>query len=216
VIRKIKVWDIPTRLFHWALVILFAMSSYSAFESKFGFYGDMHLYSGVAIIALLIWRIIWGLVGSETARFQTFEKGPKAAIDYLKGDYTAKVAGHNPVGGYSTILMIVLILTQAILGLFSNDGMLFSGPFSLDAGEYSDVITDIHEILGLALLYIIGFHVFSIFVYLFVKKKNLVWPMIIGRAAYSDDVKAPYMQRMIWAFIIALLVGSMVYWYILG
>ena len=214
--KKIKVWDAPTRLFHWVLAILFAMSSYSAFESKFGFYGDMHLYSGVAIIALIIWRIIWGFMGSETSRFASFLKGPRAVVKYFKGKQELEIIGHNPVGGYSVLLMLILILTQAILGLFSNDGMLFSGPFSFDAGENTDLITDIHELLGLVILYIVGLHIFAVFVYLFVKKTNLLWPMISGKSEFAESVKVPYVQSTMLAILTAVVVSAIVYWYVLG
>ncbi|UTW55324.1 cytochrome b/b6 domain-containing protein [Kordiimonas sp. SCSIO 12610] len=214
--KKIKVWDVPTRLFHWLLVVLFAMSSYSAFESKFGFYGDMHLYSGVAIIALLLWRLVWGLIGSETARFTSFMKWPASVLSYLRGKQTDKALGHNPLGGYSVILMLVLILTQAVLGLFATDGMLFSGPFSIDAGDNTDLITDIHETLGLVLLYVTGFHVFAVLVYLFVKKTNLISPMITGYDRFDNGQRAPYMKNAFWALLTAVIIGGAVYWYILG
>jgi cytochrome b len=213
--KLVKVWDIPTRLFHWVLVILFAMSAYSAFEPKFGFYADMHLYSGVAVIALVLWRIIWGIFGSETARFSSFVKSPVAVIKYLKNSSSHKI-GHNPIGGYSVLLMLVLILAQALLGLFATDGMLFSGPLSSDAGSYSDLITDIHEILGLSLLYITGGHILAVLFYLVVKKKNLIWPMITGKAHVNNNAKIPYFGSSILALAFAVIIGAMTYWYILG
>ena len=191
------------------------MSAYSAFEPKFGFYADMHLYSGVAIIALISWRVFWGMFGSETSRFSSFVKSPAIAIKYLKNPASHQI-GHNPVGGYSVLLMLVLILLQAIMGLFATDGMLFSGPLSGDAGNYSDLITDIHELLGLVLLYITGGHILAVLFYLVIKKTNLVWPMITGKTLVSDEANTPYFRSPILAFIAAVIIGALTYWYILG
>jgi cytochrome b len=211
----LKIWDIPTRVFHWVLVIVFGMSAYSAFEPKFGFYADMHLYSGVAIIALIVWRIIWGILGSETARFSSFVKSPIKVTEYLKNPSNHKI-GHNPIGGYSVLLMLVLILAQAILGLFATDGMLFSGPLSNEAGNYGDLITEIHEILGLTLLYITGGHILAVLFYLGIKKTNLIWPMITGKATVPIDANTPYFRSSLLALAFAMIVGAVTYWYILG
>ncbi len=213
--KALKIWDIPTQLFHWVLVVVFGMSAYSAFEPKFGFYADMHLYSGVAIIALILWRIVWGIFGSETARFSSFVKTPVAVIKYLKNSSSHKI-GHNPIGGYSVLLMLILILAQALLGLFATDGMLFSGPLSNEAGSYGDLITEIHEILGLTLLYITGGHILAVLFYLGIKKTNLIWPMLTGKAFSPTDMKAPYFRSSLLALFFAVTIAAVTYWYILG
>lgn len=179
--KKIKVWDGPVRLFHWTLLILFALSAYSAFQDKFGIYADIHLWSGVGVIALIVWRILWGLVGSETARFSNFVKSPRALFSYARERYHPGV-GHNPIGGYSVLLLLSLLLVQAVLGLYSSDGMLFSGPL---AGSDADDIQDIHEQLGYILFGIVGLHVAAILWYRIARKDDLVTPMVTGKKAIA-------------------------------
>ncbi len=207
--KQVKVWDIGIRLFHWALVLLFATSLYSAFQDKFGIYADMHIYSGFAVIVLVLWRIIWGVVGSETARFSSFIKSPSSIKSYLK---TGKVGvGHNPLGGLSVILMLALFLVQAVLGLFSSDGILFEGPLSGYAAD-SSTITNIHETLGFVLMWLVGLHVSAVFFYRVVKKQKLIKPMITGLADACVNEQAPKMRSTSLALIILLLVFAAVYY----
>ena len=211
--RKITVWDAPTRLFHIALIACFAMSAYSGFQSKFGLYGDMHLYSGVAVIALIIWRIVWGFIGSKSARFSYFLKGPKAILAYIRDPSTHKY-GHNPLGGYSVILMLVLLLAQAIMGLFANDDILFEGPFANTVSN-SRQITGLHKDLGIALLVLIGIHILAVLFYLLAKKINLITPMITGKARVGETIDQPTITHWLWAILTAGIVGYGTYWYIL-
>ena len=176
---KIKVWDICIRLFHWSLAVLFGLSSYSAFQDKFGTYADMHFLSGYMILILVVWRLAWGFFGSETARFTSFISSPKAAIGHfvsmLRGaPYTS--VGHSPLAGYSVLLVLTLLLAQAVMGLFASDGMIFSGPLSrvVDSGFRSD-LTSWHRLLGLVLMGLIGLHIVVIASYAVFKRVNLVW-----------------------------------------
>lgn len=212
--RKVKVWDICLRLFHWSLAILFALSSYSAFQDKFGIYADMHFYAGYTILILIVWRFIWGFVGSETARFSSFVGSPKAAIKHfgamISGTPYSEV-GHSPLAGYSVLLMLILLFAQATMGLFATDGMIFSGPLSREVtGALSSDLTKWHKLLGLGLLYLIGLHILVICLYGLVKKANLVWPMIIGSARIGAGQDAPELKSNWLGLLVFFVAGGLV------
>ena len=138
----VSVWDLPTRLFHWLLVILIAVSWWSAETRTM----EWHYRSGLAILGLVVFRIVWGVIGGSTARFASFVRLPGAALSYLRGQAQDK-AGHNPLGGYSVILLLAVIAAQVSGGLFASDtDGLESGPMSfLVSYELSREITDLHE-----------------------------------------------------------------------
>jgi len=217
--KKIKVWDIGTRLFHWLLVIAFSLSAYSAFQDKFGIFADIHLWSGFTILVLIVWRFLWGVLGSETAKFSSFLVSPIAAVKYLRGlsskDKEAHI-GHNPLGGYSVILMLVVLLTQAILGLYSSDGMFFSGPLADNASDtIFGSMTAIHETLGYILFGLVGMHICAVLFYAIVKRVNLVWPMITGRMLHSGDA-SPKVRSPLWALVAIMFAGGVCYQWVFG
>lgn len=175
------VWDIPVRVFHWALVLLIAFSWLS---------GEMdwmtwHLYSGYAVLALVLFRVIWGFVGSTHARFGDFLYGPGAVIAYIRtlpSRTAVKFAGHNPLGGISVVLILLCILVQTGTGLFSNDDILTEGPlYKHVTKELSDWLTTIHKYNFNVLLMLIGVHVAAVLYYLIYKSENLIKPMFTGR-----------------------------------
>lgn len=174
----VSVWDLPTRLFHWLLVILIAVSWWSAETRTM----EWHYRSGLAILGLVVFRIVWGVIGGSTARFASFVRLPGAALSYLRGQAQDK-AGHNPLGGYSVILLLAVIAAQVSGGLFASDtDGLESGPMSfLVSYELSREITDLHESGFNLLLALIGLHVLAILFYRFIRRRNLVTPMITGR-----------------------------------
>lgn len=183
-IGKVRIWDLPVRLFHWSLVILLVTSYLS------GQAGDdwmkLHFWSGYAILTLLIFRIVWGFIGSATARFSDFVRGPAAAISYLqamaRGDRTYDI-GHNPAGGLMVVVMIVAVLMQVVAGLFAADtdtGMV-NGPLAnLIADKWVDRLTEFHEFWVNILLLLIAVHVLAAVVYLVWKRHNLIRAMITG------------------------------------
>lgn len=215
---RIKVWDLPIRLFHWLLVIAFCLSAYSAFQDKFGIYATMHIWSGFAVIVLVSWRIVWGLVGSDTARFTTFIKSPLAALAYLKTmrkKQSKSPIGHNPLGGYSVMLMLVILLAQAIIGLFGSDSMFFEGPLAYRVGDLAGDITDIHEILGLFLIGLVSLHITMVLLYRLVKKTNLIMPMISGHMLRETLGEKPLKFRSsLLALFLLLPVGGLSYYLI--
>lgn len=176
-----QVWDLPVRLFHWTLVLLIAFSWLSAEMD----WMTWHLYSGYAVLALALFRVIWGFVGSTHARFGDFLYGPGAVIAYIRtlpSRTAAKFAGHNPLGGISVVLILLCVLVQTGTGLFSNDDILTEGPlYKHISKELSDWLTTIHKYNFNVLLALIGVHVSAVLYYLVYKSENLVKPMFTGR-----------------------------------
>ena len=177
----VRVWDLPIRLFHWSIVLLMGISWFSADQG----YMRLHLASGLTLLALLLFRIGWGLVGSTTARFRDFLHPPRRVVGYLKGlAGSEKVlhAGHNPAGGLMVIALIAVLLAQVGTGLFANDGVRFHGPLALLVSEdVSTRLTDIHGLISNLILLLIWCHVVAVGFYLLVRGDNLVWPMVTGK-----------------------------------
>lgn len=177
-----KVWDIPTRIVHWSLVIFIGLSWWSVENKRM----DIHYWSGLILIGLAVFRIYWGFAGPETARFARFLKGPRAVFGYVgklfKPDYRASF-GHNPLGALSVIALLLVVAVQAVMGLFASDtSYVSSGPLSsLVDYETSEEITELHEDFFNIVLAVIGLHLAAIAFYLVGKRINLIGPMITGR-----------------------------------
>jgi cytochrome b len=177
--QSVRVWDFPTRLFHWLLVILIGFSWWSAEVGHL----DLHIWSGLAVFALVVFRVIWGFIGSNTARFGKFVRSPIAVLNYLRSDSsTPKPAGHNPIGGYSVLVMLLLVSVQVGTGLFANDeDGLDAGPLNrLVSYETGDTLSNLHHLSFTLLQAIIVVHVLAILFYLLLRKRNLLTPMITG------------------------------------
>ena len=163
--KKIRVWDLPVRLFHWTLVVLLVVSYFTGRAG--GDWMKFHFWSGYAILTLLLFRIAWGCVGSTTARFSDFVKGPVACLAYLRdlllGRRTYDV-GHNPVGGTMVVLLLFAVLAQVVAGLFSADTDIgtVTGPLSgLVADKWIDRFTHFHSFWVNVLLILVGLHVLA-------------------------------------------------------
>lgn len=182
---RIRIWDAPIRLTHWAMVVLIAISWWTAENGEL----EYHRYSGYTLLGLLVFRLYWGFAGSSTARFANFVRGPRAILDYLQ-QMPARVAdrsniatpGHNPLGALSVIALLALLLAQVALGLFAVDvDGIESGPLShlvsFDAGR---ACAELHEDLFDVLLVFIALHVAAVLFYLIYKRDNLIAAMIHG------------------------------------
>ncbi|HEU5134157.1 MAG TPA: cytochrome b/b6 domain-containing protein [Steroidobacteraceae bacterium] len=177
---RIRIWDLPTRLFHWMLVALIATLWVSAIRS----WMTVHYVCGVAALVLVSFRIMWGFLGSTTARFAHFAASPGRVFAYLRalrrGDDSPH-AGHNPAGGWMVLTFLLLILAQAALGLFANDEFDFKGPLAeFISGKRSNLLTRVHVFLFDAILVCIWVHVCAISFYALVKRDNLIGPMLHG------------------------------------
>ncbi|MBI5063086.1 MAG: cytochrome b/b6 domain-containing protein [Desulfatitalea sp.] len=208
------VWDLPTRLFHWALVILVTISFITAEIG--GNAMQYHVCSGETILALLLFRLIWGFVGSRTARFVHFVRGPAAAWRYarsLLGPDPERHLGHNPLGGWSIVAMLLALALQAITGLFATDDIATQGPLNVWVSEsVADPLTDLHEFNAGMIIALVALHISAVLFYLLVKKENLVAPMITGRKPWQDPIESQIQTPPVWvAFSIALLSGAAVY-----
>ena len=175
--KKIKVWDLPTRIFHWSLVILIAAAIVTG--NLGGSAMDWHGRIGLAILGLLAFRIAWGFVGSSHARFAKFLPTPSAIRTYLRGQWHG--FGHNPLGALSVFAMLALITLQLATGLVANDDIAFRGPlFDLTGKALSDKLTGVHKFSINFLIALIILHLGAIIFYALSKRENLVKPMIYG------------------------------------
>lgn len=186
--QRVRIWDLPTRLFHWSLAVLVVFSIVTAHIG--GAWIDWHFRSGYAVLALIAFRIAWGFVGGRHARFANFLRGPSGIAAALRGE-PAPHAGHNPLGGLSVIAMLALIGAQAVGGLFANDDIASEGPLArLVSKATSDTITTLHRINEKLILALVVLHVAAIFFYLWRKRTNLVRPMITGDKSDVDPAQA--------------------------
>jgi len=194
-----RIWDLPTRLFHWVLVGLIGFSWWSGKNDEL----DLHIWSGIAVLTLLVFRLLWGFLGSSTARFASFVRGPKAVLGYLGG--TWRGIGHNPLGALSVLALLAATAIQVGLGLFSSDeDGLVSGPLaSLVSLDASEDLADLHEDFFNVLLLLIVVHLAAILVYLVFKRRNLVGPMISGRDAIDPAVE-PMRPGKTWVALLCL------------
>lgn len=177
------VWDGFVRVFHWSLVLLF---TFSVVTGKVG--GEWivwHMRSGYAILALVTFRLIWGFIGGEYARYVSFLTGPVRAMKFAKGllgKTHEQVIGHNPVGGWMVLILLILLATQAGLGLFSNDEIATTGPLArYVSDETSLTLMSRHRSIGNVLLVLVGLHVAAVLFHLFFKKENLIFAMFSGK-----------------------------------
>jgi cytochrome b len=179
---QIKVWDAPVRLFHWALVLLFAFMIFSG-KMK-GDWMEWHMRAGYAILALVLFRILWGFAGSTHARFSNFLAGPSACIDFarkLLARAPAPSAGHNPLGGWMVLALLLALLFQTGTGLFANDDILIEGPLaSLVTKDVSDRLTGWHYWNFNLLLALAAAHVAAVVYHVGFMKENLIGAMFTG------------------------------------
>lgn len=208
----LPVWDLPVRLFHWSLVLLIGFSWLSG-EME---WMDWHFYSGYAVLALILFRILWGFVGSTHARFGDFLYGPSAVIAYLRtlpSRTAARFAGHNPLGGISVVLILLCVLVQTGTGLFANDDILYEGPlYKHVTKELSDWLTTIHKYNFNALLALAGVHIAAVLYYLCYKSENLIRPMLTGRKHLPAGAKPARMASpLLAAVLLAACAGAVLF-----
>jgi cytochrome b len=205
------VWDLPVRLVHWLLAALIAFSWWSVHNH----HTDWHIWSGCAILTLLIFRLLWGVAGSSTARFTSFVRGPRAVAAYLKGQWSG--IGHTPLGALSVVALLLAVAVQVALGLIAQDeDGIYAGPLSrLVSSDTSDTARDIHELWFNVILALIALHVAAIIFYRF-RGKHLTKAMITGRAAI-DPPAEPMRPGKWWVALICLAVSvGIVRWVIAG
>jgi cytochrome b len=181
--RAVLVWDVPTRLFHWLLVVLIA-TSWTTGELGNDWL-KYHFWSGYTILTLVLFRIVWGVVGSTHARFASFVRGIPSALHHLREllrpGPTSDI-GHNAIGGWMVVVMLIALLVQASTGLFADDDIVTTGPLGdLVSSSTRSQLTTIHKYNFDVILALAGIHIAAVFAYLVVKRQNLIGAMITGR-----------------------------------
>ena len=186
--QTVRVWDLPTRVFHWSLVILVLAAFVTG--TLGGSLITWHGRIGVVLVGLLVFRLAWGLVGSTYARFCTFVTGPAGVLVYLRGRWRG--LGHNPLGALSVLAMLGVLLAQAVSGLFANDDIAFAGPLRvLVSAELSDVLSRLHRLNANVLIGLVVLHLAAIVFYARVKGDQLVGPMIRGDKTVPAELARP-------------------------
>ncbi|MCS6855299.1 MAG: cytochrome b/b6 domain-containing protein [Elioraea sp.] len=205
------VWDLPTRLFHWALAICLVGSFVTVKLHEM----RLHAWFGYAALALVLFRLLWGVLGSESARFARFLRGPGAVIDHLRGLVRRepdREATHNALGGWAVLALLLLVLAQGATGLFANDDILFRGPlFPLVGKAWSDRLTTWHYRISDALLVLVVVHVAAVLLYRLALGRDLITPMVTGRKRLPGSVPAPRLASP-WAAIAAFAVAAGAVW----
>ncbi len=206
-----QIWDLPTRLFHWLLVLLMAVSWYTGEEGLM----DWHMRSGYAILTLIGFRVLWGLLGSRTARFTDFVKGPRAISAYgraLIARRPPRIFGHNPLGAVMIVALLLLASLQAGTGLFANDDIFSEGPLThLVSKETSDQLTIIHKTSFNLLLACVVIHAAAALAYRYLLKEDLITPMITGRTTLVPEEGPPYQRSPLLALALLCLAAGAVY-----
>lgn len=206
---RIAIWDLPTRIVHWLFVLLIPALWWTAEEEIF----DIHMLLGQTMLFLVLFRLLWGLLGSSTARFGGFVRGPRTIFAYLGGRVKAGI-GHNPIGALSVMAMLLALSIQVGLGLFANhDHGLYSGPLAhLVSEDASETLGERHETFFYVLLALIGLHLAAILFYLMVKRDNLVAPMVTGAREAALGTEA-MVAAPAWRLLLALgLAGALTWW----
>jgi cytochrome b len=181
--RAVVVWDGPTRLFHWLLVVLIATSWVTG--TLGGDWLRYHFWSGYAILTLVLFRIVWGIVGGTHARFASFLRGIPSALHHvrelLRPGPTGDI-GHNAIGGWMVVALLLVLLVQTGTGLFADDDIVTTGPLGdLVSSALRSRLTTIHRYNFELIELLAGVHIAAVLAYLVVKRQNLVGAMITGR-----------------------------------
>ena len=207
---RTRIWDVPTRVFHWSLPVLIAFAWWTYKTDRM----DWHRIAGYALLASMVYRLLWGVFGSQTARFANFVRGPRAIWRYLmKGETTA---GHNPLGGWSVILLLTVLVALTVLGLFvSDEDGMESGPLAdyvtLDQAKLAG---HLHGLAFNLLLAFVALHVAAV-VFYFARGRNLLVPMLTGRGQLPAEVPAPVFAP-VWAQLACLVPATatfLAFWY---
>ena len=189
--KIIRVWDLPIRVFHWLLVLCIVGSLISA--NLGGNAIQWHAYFGYSVLTLLLFRIVWGFVGSTHARFASFFPTKKAILDYLSGS-SPRVLGHNPIGALSVFALLFVLIVQVFTGLFVDDEIAFQGPLAKYVPAWVvSFLSEIHEGNQVVIYTLITIHIAAIWAYKKFKGENLIKPMISGDKEIDPSEEAKYL-----------------------
>jgi len=205
--QKIKVWDFPTRFFHWAMVCLLGGLWWTADIGEM----QWHQVCAYVLMTLIGFRLVWGLVGSETSQFKNFTVLPKQAMDYVFKQPKPNSIGHNPLGGYMVILLLSLLVAQLVSGLFATDGIFTEGPLSyLVSSDTAGWLTWLHKTNFNIILAMVVIHVIAVLVHM-VKGENLLKAMFSGYKYVNSGITAPKLRSPLLALAIILVIFTLVW-----
>lgn len=193
--RRILVWDLPTRVFHWLLAVSFAGAWITAESER---WRDVHLTLGYTVGVLVLLRLVWGFAGSRYARFSSFVAGPRRVAAYLRSLVAGaphRSAGHNPAGGWAILALIGLAVGVVATGLAVN------------ADVAPRVLDDVHEALATAMLVVVGLHVAGVVVSSLAHRENLVASMVTGNknGPPAEAIRGP--RRIAAVLLVAVVAG---------
>lgn len=215
--NRYKVWDLPVRLFHWSVVLL-VLLQWGTAEWE---WLDMqwHTRFGYALLALLGFRLLWGFVGSDNARFANFLRGPRAVLAYARTALQRTPehgAGHNPMGAWSVVALLACLVVQVVSGLYTSEDILAEGPLVAHASsDWVDFMGDVHETNKNVLLVLIGLHLAAIGWHALGKREDLVSAMFSGRKRLPEDPELRFAgvgRALVLLVVCAASVAALVYW----
>ena len=208
-LRRVRIWDRPTRIFHWVLVVLVVVCFLSGRNGRF----DIHIPAGQALLVLVFARVLWGFAGSEPSRFRAFVRPVRVIAAYVRtlarrapGHYP----GHNPLGGLSVVAMLLVLLLQAGLGIFAVDvDGLHEGPLSfLVSYDAARQAAELHAVVVDALLILVVLHLVAIAFHRLWKRERLVRPMLTGWAAFPPDDRPDPRLVSDWRALLVLAIAA--------
>lgn len=215
--HSIRIWDLPTRLFHWSLalcVIGLLITSQIGGSAM-----NWHFRLGYAVLSLLLFRIVWGFVGGHWSRFGSFIFSPATLLLYLRGRADLRLMlGHNPLGALSVFAMLLFLLLQVGTGLISDDEIATSGPLSrFVSATLVSQATSYHKHIGkLVLLGLVFLHIMAIVFYLWRRRENLILPMLHGdkqveriAPASHDDHRSRVLAGLVFVLCVLLVIGML-------
>jgi len=206
-VRPVRVWDLPIRLFHWLTVVLVAGAWLTQRMNWMGW----HVRLGEALLTLVLFRLMWGCFGSETARFRSFVASPAAAIRHLRHVFAREPdvqVGHNPAGGWMVLLLLALLLIETLSGLYVYNDVADEGPLSeIVPAPIANAISALHGYGWDILLAAVVLHLCAISVYALAKGHNLVRPMLTGRKPLPSTSQAPALASP-WLALVLLVIAA--------
>jgi len=208
-------WDAPLRLFHWTLAVLVVFSFVTGTVGVE--WMPWHLRSGYAVLALLVFRLAWGFVGGTTARFAHFIRGPRAALDHVRSLVRGErpvTFGHNPLGAWMVVAMLLALLVQAVTGLFADDELRTQGPLAVKVSEaVVGRMSSVHSWNRWVVAALAALHVIAIALYQWRWRIDVLWPMVSGtRAAAGDEPESARMGSNVLALGLLGASAFAVYW----
>jgi cytochrome b len=212
---KTRIWDLPTRVFHWALAFCVVCLLITGFRG-----GDAmpwHYRFGYCVLTLLMFRLVWGVVGGKWSRFASFVYAPSSILRYMKGQGDAlHSVGHNPLGAFSVFAMLAMLLVQVSTGLISDDEISAAGPLTKFVSNATvSLASSYHVTIGKVLVIVLVItHLVAIVFYLYKKRENLIKPMLHGDKLLpnSTPASADTAATRTLALAILLACAAAVYW----